>query len=48
MRAVRVTNAENKPQMIDQLKQQGAADIEIAKGEWRKGQWVDFDPMENY
>ena len=45
MLAVRVTNAENKQRIIDQLRQHGAADIETAKGEWRKGEWVDFDPM---
>lgn len=45
MLAVRVTDARNKQQLIDQLRQHGAADIETAKGEWRKGEWVDFDPM---
>lgn len=45
MLAVRVTNADNKQQMIDRLRQHGAADIETAKGDWRKGEWVDFDPM---
>ncbi|SCY57939.1 hypothetical protein [Nitrosospira sp. Nsp13] len=45
MLAVQITNAENKPRMIDRLKQQGAIEIEMAKGEWRMWERVDFDPM---
>ena len=42
MLAVQITNAENKPRMIDRLKQQGAIEIEMAKGEWRMGERVDL------
>jgi hypothetical protein len=27
------------------FKQSGASDVEIAKGTWRNGEWVDFDPI---
>jgi hypothetical protein len=45
MLAVRVANADNKQEIIDRLRRQGAADIEKAKGKWGKGEWLDFDPM---
>ncbi len=45
MLAVRAANADNKQQIIDRLRRQGAADIETAKGKWGKGEWLDFDPM---
>lgn len=31
--------------VIRALKQQGAQDIEKTEGEWRDGQWFDFDPV---
>lgn len=45
MLAVRVADAKNRQRIIDRLRQHGAADIETAKGEWRNGEWLDFDPM---
>ncbi|SFO12131.1 hypothetical protein SAMN05216386_2667 [Nitrosospira briensis] len=45
MLAIRVANADNKQEIIDRLRRHGAADIEIAKGKWGNGEWLDFDPM---
>lgn len=44
MLAVRVANADNTQRIVERLRQQGAADIEKAKGKWMNGDWVDFDP----
>jgi hypothetical protein len=45
MLAIRVANADNKQEIIDRLRRQGAAGIEIANGKWGNGEWLDFDPM---
>lgn len=31
--------------VIHTLKQQGAQDVEKTEGQWRSGEWVDFDPV---
>lgn len=46
MIAVRIANPEIQARVIDSLQLAGAADIEIASGEWRDGDWVDFDPLD--
>ena len=44
MIAVRVADdAQNT--VVGVLREQGGADIERAEGEWRDGEWVDFDPV---
>ena len=43
MLAVRVTS-DTESAVLDILKDAGVKDIERACGEWRDGQWVDFDP----
>jgi hypothetical protein len=45
MVAVRVLNAEAERNAIDVLRRQGANDVERREGEWRDGQWADFDPV---
>jgi hypothetical protein len=46
MIAVRLANADSQTRVIDALRSAGAADIEIASGEWHDGDWVDFDPLD--
>ena len=46
MLAVRIANADSEARVVDALRLAGAADIEIASGEWRDGDWVDFDPLD--
>ena len=46
MLAVRIANADSEARVVDSLRLAGAADIEIASGEWRDGDWVDFDPLD--
>lgn len=46
MIAIRIANPENQARVVDALRGAGAADIEIASGEWQDGDWVDFDPLE--
>jgi hypothetical protein len=46
MIAVRIANADNQNRVVDSLHSSGAADIEIASGEWQAGDWVDFDPLD--
>lgn len=43
MLAVRVT-PDTEDAVLDTLGEAGVKDIERACGEWRDGQWVDFDP----
>ena len=43
--AVRVDDESAGKRVISDLEHQGAADIEKAKGEWRNGDWVDFNPV---
>lgn len=45
MLSVRIANPATKTQVIAVLRANGAADIEQAKGEWRNGDWTDFDPV---
>jgi hypothetical protein len=44
MVAVRVDGGDSEARAIRVLREQGAADVERAAGEWRDGTWVDFDP----
>ena len=43
MVAVRVT-PQTEPAVLDAFQAAEVQDIERARGEWRDGQWVDFDP----
>ena len=43
--AVRLTGQNTEERVIRDLEQQGALDVEKAQGEWRDGQWVDFNPV---
>jgi hypothetical protein len=45
MVAVRVLNAEAEQAAISVLREHGALDVERHEGEWRNGQWTDFDPV---
>ena len=42
--AVRIARPGNEEFVIDDLRIFGAEDIEQAEGEWRDGDWVDFNP----
>ena len=44
--AVRIARQSSEKFVVDDLRLGGAADIEHAEGEWRDGDWVDFNPME--
>ncbi len=43
--AVRIADPANEQHVIDTLRVQGAMDIEQAQGEWRDGDWTDFNPV---
>lgn len=45
MLSVRIADVQNEAKVIAALRARGAADIEHAKGEWRDGDWTDFDPV---
>jgi len=45
MLSVHIADPANVERVIDALRTRGAADIEEADGEWRDGNWVDFDPV---
>lgn len=45
MLAVNVGTPEQGVPVVECLRAHGAEDIERADGEWRDGQWVDFDPL---
>ena len=45
MLSVRIANPVNEQRVISSLRAEGAADIERAEGEWRNGDWIDFDPV---
>lgn len=45
MLAVNVGTPENGVPVVECLRALGAEGIERADGEWRDGQWVDFDPL---
>ena len=44
--AVRIATPDTEKRVIFDLQEHGAADIEKANGEWRNGDWVDFNPVE--
>jgi hypothetical protein len=43
--SVRIANPGIEQRVIATLRAQGAADIEQAQGEWRDGDWADFNPV---
>jgi hypothetical protein len=43
--AVRIDRANDAQEVIECLRQFGAADIEKAEGTWENGEWADFDPV---
>ena len=45
MLSVRIANPVNEKRVIATLRAEGAADIEKSNGEWRDGDWVDFNPV---
>ena len=45
MLSVRIANPLNEKRVIATLRAGGAADIEQAQGEWRDGDWADFNPV---
>jgi hypothetical protein len=45
MLSVHITGAVDERRVIATLRAQGAADIEKAQGEWRDGDWTDFNPV---
>lgn len=45
MLSVRIASPADEQRVIDALQAQGAADVEQAQGEWRDGDWADFDPV---
>ena len=44
MVAIRVDRPGSEPRAIQTLRRYGARDIERTEGEWRAGDWKDFDP----
>jgi hypothetical protein len=46
MLSVRIAKPADEERVISTLRAQGAADIERAEGEWRDGDWVDFNPVQ--
>lgn len=44
--AVRIARASSENFVIADLRIGGAVDIEKAEGEWRDGDWIDFDPVQ--
>lgn len=44
--AVRIARASSEKFVISDLRNCGAEDIEKAEGEWRDGDWVDFNPVQ--
>ncbi len=45
MLSVHITGPMVERRVVDTLRAHGAADIEQARGEWRDGDWVDFNPV---
>ncbi len=45
MLSVRIADPASEQRVVSTLRAQGAADIEQAEGEWRDGDWVDFNPV---
>jgi hypothetical protein len=46
MVAVHVDGKEHEEAAVDVLRTQGARTVEWSDGRWRRGHWVDFDPVE--
>jgi hypothetical protein len=46
MLSVRIATPSNERRVIAGLRAGNAADIERAHGEWRDGDWTDFNPVE--
>lgn len=46
MLAVRLANPQNETRVISTLTDEGAQDIEHAQGEWKGGDWTDFNPVD--
>lgn len=44
MVAAHTPTAKSKHEAMRTLLSSGAADLEAAQGDWRDGQWADFDP----
>jgi hypothetical protein len=45
MLSIRIASPEIQEKVVATLRAEGAADIEQAEGEWRDGEWADFDPV---
>ena len=45
MLSVRIAEPSVESRVIAVLRTEGAMDIERAQGEWRDGDWIDFDPL---
>jgi hypothetical protein len=45
MLSIRIGVPTDEERVIATLRSEGAADIELAQGEWFKGDWTDFDPL---
>ena len=43
--SVRIAVPSSEQRVVDTLRAEGAADIEQAEGEWKDGDWVDFNPV---
>ena len=43
--AVRVDDDAVSQRAVEVLSAEGAADLELAEGTWRNGEWLDFDPV---
>jgi hypothetical protein len=44
--AVRIAHATSEKFVVRDLRNGGAEDIEQAEGQWRDGDWVDFNPVQ--
>ena len=44
--AVRIARASSEKPVVSDLRTYGAEDIEKADGDWRDGDWVDFNPLQ--
>jgi hypothetical protein len=45
MLSMLIASPVNEKRVIATLRAEGAADIELAHGEWRDGDWADFNPV---
>lgn len=46
MLAVPIARQTSEKRVISDLQNSGADDIELAEGEWRDSDWVDFQPFQ--